>query len=174
MPNNANARFVAVVALVSLVIVVGAFILRQFQLKGFKGFSPNLFTTPQKANLPPDAKNAPLPPPLKVQGASPSSGQIDTYIKDVESKAFSASELDITKCDPNPKVIKVTKGQEITIKNTDSVDHSVVITSTTKFAVPAGKTAKAKIDLNPGIYPLSCETGGELKYRVGLMDIAAY
>lgn len=174
MPSNANARFIAIVALVSVVILFGAFILKQFKLKGFKGFTPNFSNSSQKSQIPEDAKNAPLPPPLSVQGASPSSTQIDSYIKDVDSKAFASDTLDITKCDPNPKVIKVTKGQEITIKNDDSVDHSVVITSTVKFPVPAGKTAKAKIDLNPGVYPLSCETGGELKYRVGLMDISAY
>lgn len=71
-----------------------------------------------------------------------------------------ASVLNITACAAKPIALKVTEGNTVSIRNNDSVTHTINI-GQRKISVPAGGAAMltASFDTGPGIYGYGCDTG---------------
>lgn len=87
----------------------------------------------------------PTPTPEKVQEAI--------------SEAESSHLIDISSCNPNPKVAKFRLGSQAVFQNQDSVAHTIAFSPTFKFSVPAKGRVTKSFDVwkYPGVRDYSCD-----------------
>ena len=85
---------------------------------------------------------------------------INERFKLVEKLSKEGDTIDLNKCEkPSPLVLKVEEGTDITIKNSDSIEHNVFIYRNSEVKVPANqnKTVKANFERGPGYYAYQCD-----------------
>jgi|GEM_PF-3562807 len=98
-----------------------------------------------------------LTPP--VQG-TPQSEQ-EAYFNLIQNNAKSTESLSLSKnCTPTPLVSKLKLNKVFTIKNTDSVDHTIIFNTEHMFTIAAGgsKQINANFGHNDGIYGYGCDS----------------
>ena len=82
----------------------------------------------------------------------------------VRSIAQSAPYLDITRCvTAKPVVFKVTQGESFSLRNDDTVEHTIIRLTGEQFIVPAGGTIDISPDFQkvPGVYGYRCDNGSQ-------------
>lgn len=74
--------------------------------------------------------------------------------------AKEADVLDITGCKAVPIDLKVKLGNPISVKNSDAIDHKIVLNPTTTYTISANSTQDITIpfEKGPGIYGFGCDT----------------
>ncbi len=97
---------------------------------------------------------------LKFPGRKATGLDKSAYSALVQKYAKESDYLDIGKCNPTPLVIKVKVGNTIKLRNQDTSDHTLSLSSQKGFLVSAGETREIKIDFFPngqGIYSYGCD-----------------
>lgn len=110
---------------------------------------------PLPENLTEDEK-AVLDPPSLDAPADEKQAHYNLAVK----LAQTASNLDLNKCSkPNPLVMKITNGENFTAKNSDTVEHTIVIDQDHHYAVAPGGSATIKADFGHGlgVYGYLCD-----------------
>ena len=75
--------------------------------------------------------------------ASPTAQEYKDFLSFVDKNAKDTITLDLTKCDPNPKVARVKSDQEFSLVNKDSIEHGIILSGQT-YTAPAGGSFKMK------------------------------
>ena len=97
---------------------------------------------------------------LEAPGQDASQEEKERHFQIAQSIAEVAQYLDITNCKKgNPVVFQVKEGQEFTVKNDDSVSHTVSLGEKQNFPVPekSTKTILPEFDKGPGVYGYGCD-----------------
>lgn len=67
--------------------------------------------------------------------------------------------LDITGCKPNPKVLGLSSGLDLLLKNDDAQEHTIYFTDYYGYSVPAQGTLAIKAsEYIPGIHRYTCDS----------------
>ncbi len=84
----------------------------------------------------------------------------------VKAAAVNVNLLDISGCTPDPLVIEVAQGESITIKNSDTTDHTLQFGRDSSITIPAGGTRDVVVSdfaglgeegLRRGFYTYGCD-----------------
>jgi len=99
---------------------------------------------------------------LTVPSSDASKEEIEEHIALGAKLAKEAEVLEITDCEPKPLVLKVKEKAMFKVFNKDEIDHTLIIDSEHKYALPAQETTEIKADFGkpPGLYGYVCEGVG--------------
>lgn len=95
---------------------------------------------------------------LNTPTSSTSAEARNKHFDNAVAAAKTTNTLEIDQCFGKPTVIKVKKGQSLTLKNSDPIDHVMVIDAKTQFKVPANKSVQVNINMEKsGLYGYGCD-----------------
>jgi len=165
--NFNTIKFFAIILGLSLLIVGGVYVLRQYQQK-----------PPSSSPGSQQAKTSALPNlpggPAKIPSlpASPSAQQLSQYVSSVQSQAQTGNLLKIQKCTAEPNDFKIKTGDSFTIQNSDDKEIKLSIALGAVYTVGANKSSTVKMTAEPAIYKYACEqTGGITNPQAGVIYV---
>ena len=98
---------------------------------------------------------------LQRSGQDTSSEEKRLYFELVQSIAQSAPYLDVSKCViVQPVVFRVRQGESFSVRNDDTIEHTISLLAGEQFTVPAEGTIDVSPDFQegPGVYGYRCDT----------------
>lgn len=102
--------------------------------------------------------------------ASPTAEESKNFSRFVDQNAKQSQELNLTNCDPNPKVIRVKKGIPFSLVNSDSVEHWIIL-SGQNYIAPAKGSLKVTLNELAG-YRYTCFTSNSTAIEaVGYLEV---
>jgi len=156
------------VGIVILLLVVLAIFLAMRQNNPAPSGAGNTPATSQNNPTPPATNNpaqAPKPAAVDVQallatnpGPRATQQQLKVFSANVSSYSVDANSIDVTACMPNPAVARIKMGKPLTLKNSDSVAHTLVNGSITMQSPANSSKTLTPAFTSPGIYGYSCDT----------------
>lgn len=149
-------RFVyfGIVVLAAIAIFLGYQIYQQYQLKQSSGTKLEPGQTSVNQSVAPKETDV-----LNFPGPNASEEETRKFAETVQANAKETGELDISRCEPNPKVLKVKLGSEFKIKNSDPSEHKIYIANREEFSATPDSTVtvKASFGKGPGTYGYGCD-----------------
>lgn len=153
-----NILSVILVVLVGVAIILGYFIYQQ-RLQKQPTQEPQQPLSPQPQQVDKYPSYASEEDVLVFPGEDASAEVGRRHLDLVRRIAKEAEVLEMDSgCTMNPVVFRIQEGEEFTVKNSDSVDHELVVNPEHVYSIPAGQTQQVKADFGkgPGIYGYAC------------------
>jgi hypothetical protein len=97
---------------------------------------------------------------LHTPGPNATKEEQDAFTKYVTDNAQAVSQFEIASCKPVPAILKVKDKGSITVKNSDSVDHTIIFNTDHQYTIPKNGQTVINIDFANGesIFGFGCET----------------
>ncbi|OGE17745.1 hypothetical protein A3F00_03920 [Candidatus Daviesbacteria bacterium RIFCSPHIGHO2_12_FULL_37_11] len=90
---------------------------------------------------------------------NPSEKEIKSFNTALDKFAKQTNNVNVSKCESSPLVVKIQTGQGVTFRNNDSADLKILIRKDS-YSVSPGQTVNAKPNLPAGVYGYFCEGKG--------------
>lgn len=167
--NPAAKRFLLIIIVLAVLIVGAFYTYKQSKVK--KPSQPPIPNTQQTTNTQDQVPQKPVT--LKELPASPTAKELRSFVENVQTTAQSSDTLEINnKCEGNPFTFKVKQKIGFSIKNNDSLEHTISIAVGHVHKVGAGKTVTANGFTDAAIYNYSCATpGGQTNINAGTVYV---
>lgn len=166
-----NLKFLGIILGLSLLILGGVYLLKQYQLQKSASTSPTQVDRQPAGTSPmPDLPGGPAKIPQIP--SSPSAQQLREYVTKVQEQAQGGNVLKISQCIAEPNDFKIKTGDSFTITNSDDKEVKLSIALNAVYTVGANKTLTVKMAAEPAIYKYSCEqTGGIFNAQAGVIYV---
>jgi len=162
-------RFLLIIVVLSVLIVAAFYTYKQSKVK--KPSQLPVSNTQQTTGS--ESQVSPKPVTLKELPASPTAKELRSFVENVQTTAQAADTLEINnKCEGNPFTFKVKQKTGFSIKNNDSLEHTISIAVGYVYKVGAGKIVTANGFSDAAIYNYSCATpGGQTNINAGTVYV---
>lgn len=107
--------------------------------------------------------NQPLPttnPILDIPSKKVPATDLAKNYQAIKAQMKDTGVLDIRSCNPDPVVVQVHANKKLVIKNSDTIDHVVVLDKDSKYTIPAKGQSEVGISFQKGLgpYGYGCDT----------------
>lgn len=90
-------------------------------------------------------------------GANASESEKQAFSSRVASLGVESTMVDLRTCSPAPSIIRFKAGSRVTVKNSDSVSHTITHPIGLNVSVAARSEVSQSLNLSAGIYGYSCD-----------------
>lgn len=177
------AKLIVLVVVLAVLIVAGSLYYKDYQKKSISSTGSN--QTSSEVSDQQDKKSSSLnsvpinrsPNPDAVLPSPPSatSGAVlDKYVREVKQVAVESGALEITNCTGRPTSVIVKQGSNLTIKNNDSKEITILLDANNTYTVPAKSSQAFTIKASFALYSYICsQKDGTTLRNAGALEVIA-